>query len=201
MRYSFLSDVSLSWTERVRKAWAKTDKFVTHGLKANWNLEKWRIRRENKNFLTLREYNSEEGVRRKFLLDGTFYDMVSHHDIEYNFVFTPAASKARFASLARFWHTRARLCINQLTKIAWACAACCLDTDFNPGIAVHFLYSGLTGYDHQFVNLWNGCSHSEYLSLTKENKIDKFRSSRFGDCVNFPPHWGCSFNSLRNQLC
>ena len=120
------------------------------------------------------------------------HDMVSHHDIEYNFVFRPAASKARFASLARFWHTRARLCINQLTKIAWACAACCLDTVFNPGIAVHFLYSGLTGYDHQFVNLWNGCSHSEYQFDERKQDWQVRR--------NFPPHWGCSFNRLCSQL-
>ena len=32
--------------------------------------------------------------------------LVSHHDIEYNFVLTPCY-QARFASLARFWHTRA----------------------------------------------------------------------------------------------
>ena len=28
------------------------------------------------------------------------------------------ATKARFASLARFWHTRARRCINRVTKVA-----------------------------------------------------------------------------------
>ena len=171
--------------------------------------KKRRIRRENKNLWTLREYKIQrKGLRIKFhrwcetqvLIGWNF--LVSHH--ESITLCSYHATKARFASLARFWHTRARRCINRVTKVAWACAACCLDIVWNPGlIAVRFVQRA-----HR---LWPSIYQSETdvrtlnTSLTGENKIDKFRSSRFGDFIrlgaNFPPHWGCSLNSLRNQLC
>ena len=91
-------------------------------------------------------------ARRKFLLDGTFYEI---HII----LWSHPASKA-FASLAWCWHTRARLCINRVTKIGWAC----MDTVRTHAglIAVHFKQ-----WAHQSVmtiglSIWNGHSKSEY---------------------------------------
>ena len=170
---------------------------MRHGLKANWNLENLEpIRRENKNLLTLTENTREIQV----LIGWNF--LVSHHES----TISHPPTKARFASLARFWHTPAWLCVNRVTKIAWACAACCLDIVWNPGlIAVRFV--------HWAHRLWSSVCQSQSetdaytlnTSLKREMKIDKFRSSRFGDFIrlgaNFPPHWGCFFNSLRNQLC
>ena len=163
--------------------------YVALGLKANWNLEKWpRVRRENKNLwrigriykimwertYTCNKIKIHRWCETQVLIGWNF--LVSHHDIKYNFVLTPCY-QARFASLARFWHTRARLCINRVTKVAWACAACCLDTVWNPGlIAVRFAQRA-----HR---LWPSVYQSETdvrtlnTSLTRENK---FRSSRFGD--------------------
>ena len=162
--------------------------------------KKWRIRRENKNLWTLREYKIQgKGLRIKFhrwcetqvLIGWNF--LVSHH--ESITLCSYHATKARFASLARFWHTRARRCINRVTKVAWACAACCLDIVWNPGlIAVRFVQRA-----HR---LWSSVCQSQSetdaytlnTSLKREMKIDKFRSSRFGDFIrlgaNFPPHWG-----------
>ena len=168
---------------------------MRHGLKANWNLENLEpIRRENKNLLTLTENTREIQV----LIGWNF--LVSHHES----TISHPATKARFASLARFWHTPAWLCVNRVTKIAWACAACCLDIVWNPGlIAVRFVQRAHRLWPSIYQTETDVCTLN--TSLKGENKIDKFRSSRFGDFIrlgaNFPPHWGCLFNSLRNQLC
>ena len=128
--------------------------------------------------------------------------LVSHHES----IISHPATKARFASLAWFWHTRAWLCVNRVTKIAWACAACCLDIVWNPGlIAVRFVQRAHRLWSSVCQSQSETEAHTLNTSLTREKKIDKFRSSRFGDFIrlgaNFPPHWGCFFNSLRNQLC
>ena len=130
--------------------------------------------------------------------------LVSHHGSV--ILCSHPATKARFASPAWFWQTRARLCINRVTKMAWACAACCLDTVWNPGlIAVRFVQRAHRLWPSVCQSQSETDAHTLNTNLRRENKIDKFRSSRFGDFIrlgaNFPPHWGCSLNSLRNQLC
>ena len=172
--------------------WATTDQSVTLGLKANWNLEKCALGEKTSTFGPSEntKYKGKDlgsrftgGVRRKFLIIGWNF-LVLHHDIEYNCVHTLlAVSKARFASLARFWLTLARLCINRVTKIATR-AACCLGTVSNPGfIAVRFRQQA-----HRF---WPSVYQSETdaripsTSLTRENTIDKFRGSRFNKFNEF----------------
>ena len=153
--------------------------------------KKWRIRRENKNLWTLREYKIQgKGLRIKFhrwcetqvLIGWNF--LCSHRLL-------PKPALLHFT--ARFWYTRARLCINRVTKIAWACAACCLDTVWNPGlIAVRFVQRAHRLWPSIYQTETDVCTLN--TSLKGENKIDKFRSSRFGDFIrlgaNFPPHWG-----------
>ena len=89
--------------------------------------------------------------------------LVSHH--ESITLCSYHATKARFASLARFWHTRARRCINRVTKVAWACAACCLDIVWNPGLinsrALCTAESSVMTIS-LLISDWNRCSHSGY---------------------------------------
>ena len=123
------------------------------------------------------------GERRKFLIIGWNF-LVLHHDIEYNCVHTLLAKPACF-TCSILANSIARLCINRVTKIA-TCAACFLDTVSIRGfIIVRFRQQA-----HRF---WPSLYQSEMdaripnTSLTRENTIDKFRGSRFGDFKGLAP--------------
>ena len=172
--------------------------------------KKWRIRRENKNLWTLREYKIQgKGLRIKFhrwcetqvLIGWNF--LVSHHDIEYSFVFTPCYQSPLCFTCSILANSSKTL---HQSSNKDSVSMCCLLLGYNSN-------AGLTAvrFVQRAHRLWPSIYQTETdvrtlnTSLTGENKIDKFRSSRFGDFIrlgaNFPPHWGCFFNSLRNQLC
>ena len=101
---------------------------------------------------------------------------------KYNFVFTPCCQSPLCFTLGRFWHTRARPRSKTLHQSSnkYSLSMCCLllDKVSNPGlIAVRYVQRA-----HR---LWPLAYQSKTdvrtlnTSLTRENKIDKFRSSRF----------------------
>ena len=167
-------------------------------LKANWNLEKWRIRKENKN-LYLEPQRISIRLRKGL-------NIKVHRWFETQ-VFTGCYQSPHtgcYQSPLCFTCSILAYSSKTLHQSNNKDSVSMHGYSSNPGlIAVRFVQRPHRLRPSVFQSETD--VRTQNTSLTRENKIDKFRSSRFGDFnrrlgANFPPHWGCSLNSLRNQL-
>ena len=118
-------------------------------------------------------------MRRKFLLDETFYFHIMSQSI---ILCSHPVSKA-FASPSRFCSYSSKTHAASIEyDLCLACAACCLDTVWTSAlIAVRFVQPAHRSVMTTPVYQSETDGRTLNTSLTRENKINKFRSSRFGD--------------------
>ena len=107
--------------------------------------------------------------------------LLSHHESEYNFVFTPCKQSLCFTFSILSYSSKTHAASIEY-DLCLACAACCLDTVWTSGlIAVSFVQPAHRSVMTTPVYQSETDARTLNTSLTRENKINKFRSSRFGD--------------------
>ena len=146
--------------------------------------KKWRIRRENKNLWTLREYKIQgKGLRIKFhrwcetqvLIGWNF--LVSHHDIEYSFVFTPCYQSPLCFTCSILANSSKTL---HQSSNKDSVSMCCLLLGYSLEPRLNSRALCTAGSSVMIISLsisvWNGSSHSEYqFDKRKEDwQVQKF---------------------------
>ena len=132
--------------------------------------KKRRIRRENKNLWTLREYKIQgKGLRIKFhrwcetqvLIGWNF--LVSHHDIEYNFVLTPCyQSPLCFTGSILAYSSKTLHQSSNKGSVSMCCLL--LGYSLEPRLNSRALCTAESSVMtiSLLISDWNGCSHSGY---------------------------------------
>ena len=115
--------------------------------------------------------------------------LVSHHDIEYSFVFTPCYQSPLCFTCSILAYSSMTLCQSSNKD---SVSMCCLLLGYSlePRLNSRALCTAESSV--MTISLLISDAHTLDTNLTRENKIDKFKSSRFGDFIrlgaNFPPH-------------
>ena len=118
-------------------------------------------------------------MRGKFLLDETFYFHIMSQSI---ILCSHPVSKAFASTFSIFSYSSKTHAASIEYDLCLACAACCLDTVWTSGlIAVRFVQPAHRSVMTTPVYQSKTDARTLNTSLTRENKINKFRSSRFGD--------------------
>ena len=119
-------------------------------------------------------------MRRKFLLDETFY----FHIMSQNIILcsrTPCKQSLCFTFSILSYSSKTHAASIEY-DLCLACAACCLDTVCTSGLrAVRFVRPAHPSVMTTPVYQSETDARTLNTSLTRENNINKFRSSRLGD--------------------
>ena len=119
-------------------------------------------------------------MRRKFLLDETFYFHIMSQNISLCSR-TPCKQSLCFTCSILSYSSKTHAASIEY-DLCLACAACCLDTVWTSGlIAVRFVQRAHRSVMTTPVYQSETDARTLNTSLTRENKINKFRSSRLGD--------------------